>query len=239
MKIRPLSREEVRNIDRIAMQEFGIAGLVLMENAGRGAAQWIISQYPPGDVCILCGKGNNGGDGYVIARHLETAELALDRLGPPSPHTNAAWRVRIVSLVDSGELSGDAETNHTIARRAGIPIATAVDRQSLESLVGTPDVLVDCLLGTGATGPPRGLYAEAIRLANRIQVIRIAIDVPTGLDCDTGIASDPTFMATATLTFVAPKVGFSHKEATDYLGQIVPFGIGVPKKLLSQYLVEG
>ena len=225
MKIRPLWRDEVREVDRIAIEEFGIAGIVLMENAGRDAAAWITARFPPGDVCILCGKGNNAGDGYVIARQIETAG-------------DGTWPVRIVSIVDCGELAGDAAINHAIAQRADIPIAIARDDQSLRDLVGNPDVLVDCLLGTGATGPPRGLYAEAVRLANRLPTHRIAIDVPTGLDCDTGIAADPTFRASATLTFVAPKIGFTQPSATDFLGQIVPIAIGVPKKLLSRYQAE-
>ncbi len=238
MKTRPLCRNEVREVDRIAIEEFGIAGIVLMENASRDAAAWITSQFPPGDVCILCGKGNNAGDGYVIARHIETAETDRDESLESMFAQSGSWRVRIVSIVDCGELSGDAAINHAIAQRAAIPIAIARDAKSLEDLVGTPDVLVDCLLGTGATGPPRGLYADAVRLANRLATNRIAIDVPTGLDCDTGIAADPTFIASATLTFVAPKVGFSQASAEFFLGQVVPIAIGVPKKLLSRYQTE-
>ena len=238
MKIRPLTREEVREVDRIAIDQFGLAGIVLMENAGRDAARWITSQFPPGDVCILCGKGNNAGDGYVIARHIDTADIRCDDLTESSATGNASWRVRIVSLVECDELTGDAAINHEIAARSGIPVATADDARSLEDLVGAPDILVDCLLGTGATGAPRGLYAEAVRLANRLTAKRIAIDVPTGLNCDTGIAADPTFTAAATLTFVAPKIGFSQASAADFLGQIVPISIGVPRKLLERFRSE-
>jgi NAD(P)H-hydrate epimerase len=238
MKTRPLRREEVREVDRIAIEEYGIAGIVLMENAGRDAAAWITSRFLPGEVCILCGKGNNAGDGYVIARHIETAEPACDESPESTTLGRNSWRVRIVSIVDCGELSGDAATNHAIADRAGIPIVIARDAKTLEELVGNPDVLVDCMLGTGATGSPRGLYADAVRLANRLATNRIAIDVPTGLDCDTGIAADPTFIASATLTFVAPKVGFSQPSAEFFLGQVVPVAIGVPKKLLSRYQAE-
>jgi NAD(P)H-hydrate epimerase len=226
MKLRPLRRAEVRDIDRIAIEQYGIAGIVLMENAGSHAARWITSSLPAGDVCILCGKGNNGGDGYVIARHIETA--ANDQSGRD-------WKVRVVSLVDCDELSGDAAVNHAIARRAGIPISTAIDRRSIETLVGTPHVLVDCLLGTGATGAPRGLYSDAVRLANRLPAKKIAIDIPTGLDCDTGIAADPTLIADVTLTFVADKIGFTESSATKYLGQVVPIAIGVPRQLLMRY----
>lgn len=235
MKIRSLTRQEVREIDRIAIEDYGIAGVVLMENAGRDAARWIVSQFPPGDVCILCGKGNNGGDGYVIARHIETANISCDQRPAPSETDTSVWRVRIVSLVDCDELAGDAAINHAIAERSGIPISTALDASSLETLVGKPDILVDCLLGTGATGSPRGLYAEAVRLANRLTAKRVAIDVPTGLDCDSGIAAEPTFNAIATLTFVAPKIGFAKASAAEVLGHVVPIPIGVPRKLLERF----
>lgn len=226
MKLRPLWRAEVRDIDRIAIEQYGIAGIVLMENAGRDAARWITTHLPTGDVCILCGKGNNAGDGYVIARHIETtATESADR----------SWRVRIVSVVDCGDLSGDAATNHAIAIRSGIPLATATDGESLALAIGQPDIVVDCLLGTGAIGGPRGLYADAVRLANRLPATRIAIDIPTGLDCDTGIASNPTFKADATLTFVAEKIGFSAQSASPFLGRVVPIAIGVPQKLLNRY----
>ena len=235
MKIRPLTREEVRAIDRIAIEQFGLAGIVLMENAGRDAARWITSQFPPSDVCILCGKGNNAGDGYVIARHIDTADIRGDELAELSAMGNASWSVRIISVVDCDELTGDAAINHEIAARSCIPITTPDDARSLEELVGAPDILVDCLLGTGATGAPRGLYAEAVRLANRLAAKRIAIDVPTGLDCDTGIAADPTFTAHATLTFVAPKIGFPQASAARFLGQVVPISIGAPRKLLQRF----
>lgn len=235
VKIRPLTREEVRELDRIAIEQYGIAGIVLMENAGRNAADWITSHFSPGDVCILCGKGNNAGDGYVIARHIDTADIRCGGLADSSAIGNASWRVRIVSVVDCDELTGDAAINHEIAVRSGIPVATADDARLLQELVGAPDILVDCLLGTGATGAPRGLYAEAVRLANRLAAKRIAMDVPTGLDCDTAIAADPTFTATATLTFVAPKIGFSQASAAQFLGHVVPISIGVPRKLLERF----
>lgn len=235
MKLRPLWRDEVREVDRIAIEQFGLAGLVLMENAGRNAAHWIATHLPPGDVCVLCGKGNNGGDGYVIARHLETysAEFS-DR----SPAASDGWRVRIVSVVDCGQLSGDAAINHDVAVRSSIPIVTADDAVALAQCVGEPNIVVDCLLGTGATGAPRGLYADAIRLANRVSATRVAIDVPSGLDCDTGIASDPTLIADVTLTFVAEKIGFRHPPARSLVGRVVPLSIGIPKKLLSRYQAE-
>ena len=189
IQIRPLSRSEVRAIEQQAIDQIGMTGLMLMENEGRNAAETIDAIAPPGEVCVLCGKGNNGGDGYVIARHLETM----------------GRRVRIVALASPADLKGDAAVNQRIAALADIPIAMFDNAAGL----GAPASIVDCLLGTGASGSPREPLASAIRCANDAAAFRIAIDVPSGMDCDTGVPADPTFRAAHTLTFVASKLGFA------------------------------
>lgn len=218
----PLSRAEVREVDRIAIERFGMTGLVLMENAGFHAASQIHAIAPTGDICLLCGKGNNGGDGYVIARHLELA----------------GHQVRIVSVVEFEELTGDAAANYGIAARSGISCEVAKDRTGLESQIGNPALVIDCLLGTGATGAPRPPYSDAIQIANQLPSLRIAIDIPSGLDCDTGRPSDPTFIAHHTLTFVAPKIGFAAPEATPFVGNLIVLPIGVPLRLLHELCVS-
>lgn len=215
-----MKREEVRRIDEIAIREFGMSGLVLMENAGSGAARllerWASRDQP---MKILCGRGNNGGDGYVIARHLQLA----------------GFEVEIVSVVPLERLADDAAGNAKIAQAADIPIRIAMSVKELEDALHLYDHLVDCLLGTGAQGAPRGIYRDAILLANSLAGPRTAIDVPSGLDCDTGHASEPTFRATATITFVAEKQGFANPEATEFIGQVEVVPIGVPKKLLARF----
>lgn len=238
--IRPLNRLEARQVDRIAIDQYGISGLVLMENAGRDSARWILSHFPTGNVCILCGKGNNGGDGYVIARHIDAAKIENDRSGAgenPAAENPAAetWNVRIVSVVDPAELVGDAAVNQKIAERSAIDITVARNRQSLSDAMSAADVIVDCLLGTGASGDPRGLFADAIRIANASTAKRVAIDLPSGLDCDTGLAGDPTFLADATLTFVAAKIGFDTPTARQVIGRLVTIPIGVPSRLLAPF----
>lgn len=230
----PLTRQQVRRVDQVAIERYGISGVVLMENAGRGAAVWIADHLPAGDVCILCGTGNNGGDGYVIARHLE-AEYAGRNTA-----RSAAGRcsVRIVSVVDTASLRGDAAINQRIAELAGLPIEVVRDQAALEQAFGSPDVVLDCLLGTGASGDPRGLYADAIRLANESSAIRVAIDLPSGLDCDRGVPGEPTFRADHTLTFVAPKVGFDQPTAKPFVGQVTVLPIGVPASLLRSLPLE-
>lgn len=216
MIVPALSREQVRRVDRVAIDQFGMSGLVLMENAGRGAAEVINSVAPPGLVVILCGKGNNGGDGYVIARHLQIA----------------GRDVRVVSIVGLDELSGDAEVNASIAKNSEIEIQVAVQINEIANGIASAEVIVDCLLGTGAQGELRGVYADAVAAANASQAMRIAIDVPTGLDCDTGKASKPTFQANHTITFVASKIGFEKQDAGHFVGVVHEVGIGVPPKLL-------
>jgi len=217
MKRYPLTCDQVRNVDRRAIEQYGMSGLVLMENAGRGAAEAIHRISSTGHtITILCGKGNNAGDGYVIARHLEL-------LG----HS-----VRIVSIVDIESLSGDAAVNASIAIKSQLPIRVARDLETLTCQLAETDLLVDCLLGTGAQGAPRGFFGETIQAANKADAMRIAIDVPSGLDADTGESSVPTFRADMTLTFVAEKKGFSNKSARSFVGRVEVLSIGVPQKLL-------
>lgn len=220
MKTAPLSREQVRGIDRAAIDKYGMSGLVLMENAGRGAAEqiskWVKSDTP---VTLLCGQGNNAGDGYVIARHLELM----------------GHSVSIASIVDLSKLTGDAQTNAEIARKADIDIQCVYSSAALDESIRSAEVLVDCLLGTGAKGALRGLYVDAVRAANAATAVRIAIDIPTGLDVDTGEPGDPTFEAELTLTFVGEKLGFQNELAKQFLGRVEVISIGVPQKLLQPF----
>ncbi len=222
MQLPALSREQVRRVDQIALDVYGIPGAVLMENAGRGAAAIIdeLAGSSRGIVVILCGSGNNAGDGYVIARHLELF----------------GREVRIVSIVDLDSLKGDARLNADIARKSEIEIRTAVDRNQLQALLADAEVIVDGLLGTGSRGAPRGIFAEALRVANESPAMRVAVDIPTGLDCDTGEAADPTFRADHTITFVARKQGFENQGAGAFVGLVHVVGIGAPKKLLDEFL---
>ncbi len=220
-QLRPLTRASVRDVDRRAIEEFGMHSLVLMENAGRGAAEWIHAHAPKGDVIIFCGPGNNGGDGFVIARHLEL----LGRMP----------QVMLIGTISS--LSPDARANFEILKRAEFPVAVEPhpDERGLGSFCGPNcGTIVDALLGTGAHGNPRPAMATVIRFANQQSCYRIAIDLPSGLDCDSGEPNDPCFRADQTLTFVAPKVGFSQERAKAFTGKVAVIGIGVPLALINQ-----
>ncbi len=222
--MRGLTRGEVRAIDRQAIEVFGLPGIVLMENAGRNAAERIEARAPHGRVVIVCGKGNNAGDGYVIARHLELA----------------GREVAVLSAVEPEALVGDAALNHGVASRAGIPIvslATADGAAWRRALTGV-GVIVDALLGTGAIGAPRGAIATAIEAINAMRaaddrVVVCAIDLPSGLDGDDGSAPGVCVRADHTVTLVAPKVGFAAPSAAALLGTVEVVGIGAPACLLA------
>ena len=219
MQVRPLSREEVREVDRRAVDEYGMSGLVLMENAGRGCVEVLERLGCRGPVAIVCGKGNNAGDGFVMARHLELRGIA----------------VRVVLLGAPGELRGDAAANYAIVAKCGVPmcdLSARFDAAAFESQILECEWIVDALLGTGATGAPRGAFGEAVRRMNAAAGRRLAVDLPSGMDCDTGEASDPTVRADHTCTFVAEKRGFAKPRAAAYLGEVHIVDIGAPRRLL-------
>ncbi len=213
--MKELTREQVREVDRIAIEELGIPGIVLMENAGRNAAHEILDAFSPiARAVLFCGTGNNGGDGFVIARHLANAGVPV--------HIALAGKVE--------KLSPDAAVNYRICANMGWPIAAA---ESVELLPN--DVVVDALLGTGFTSQVRAPLAKIIgRINAASKRAVVAIDVPSGLDCDTGQPSNATIQADMTVTFVAAKVGFSKPPAAEYTGQIVTADIGAPPSINSR-----
>ena len=217
-----LTRAQVRDVDRRAIDELGMSGLVLMENAGRGCAEVLLRLGVIGPVVIACGKGNNAGDGFVIARHLHIARAA----------------VRVLLFADPSDLSGDAAANYQVVERSGIPIVRCWDRPLPDDVLTGAEWIVDALLGTGASGPPRPPLDEAIRRLNAAPGRKMAIDLPSGLDCDSGIAADPTFRADHTCTFVAPKTGFANPAAPPYLGQVHVIDIGVPRRLVEEVFAK-
>lgn len=220
--MRALSRAEVREVDRRAIEVYGMTGLVLMENAGRGCVEMLLSLGCRGPVAIVGGKGNNAGDGFVIARHLDICGVAT----------------KVLLLAPPAELRGDAAANYAIIAKSGLAIvdlsAQSVLGERLSSEVTGAEWIVDALLGTGASGPPRQPYADAIRAMNGHHARKLAVDLPSGLDCDTGIPAEPTFRADHTCTFVAPKLGFANPRAAPHLGQVHVVGIGVPLRLVEE-----
>ena len=211
---RSLTREQVRDVDRRAIDDNGMLGLVLMENAGRNSAELLRSLGIHGRVTICCGKGNNGGDGFVIARHLE----------------NAGVDVKVLLCVPPSSLTGDAKTNLGILEKAKTPIlAPPFDWR--DELAGS-DWIVDALLGTGTQGTIREPFVSAIAAINSAKGKIFAVDLPSGLDCDTGQPLGVCVRADQTATFVARKMGFDIPGATELTGLVHVIDIGVPRSLL-------
>jgi NAD(P)H-hydrate epimerase len=231
-----LSRDEVRRIDKLAIEKLGIPGVVLMENAGRSAASVVLRllheemKLDPekSTVAIFCGGGNNGGDGYVIARQL----------------VNAGINIRIYAAVDRSKLIGDAAVNSIIAERMKLPARELLTAQQIDAAIPeleTCNVFVDALLGTGFNGLVRPELAAVIELCNRLAPAGsrrkvVAIDVPSGLDCDTGQPSNAVIRADVTVTFVAVKRGFLNPASRQYTGAMVVASIGAPAELLCALL---
>jgi NAD(P)H-hydrate epimerase len=212
-----LSRDEVREIDRRAIDEFGMPGVVLMENAGRGTAELLVHFGCKGPVAVCAGKGNNGGDGFVIARHLE----------------NRGIPVSILLCCQPDQLSGDAAVNFRIVKAAGTPLrvfdaASDAHASDLENA----EWIVDALLGTGTRGAVREPFASIINQINSSPARVLAVDLPSGLDCDTGQPLGPCVRADHTATFVALKRGFVEPASKEWTGAVHVIDIGVPRTML-------
>jgi NAD(P)H-hydrate epimerase len=210
-----LSRAEVRDLDRRAIEEFGVPGVVLMENAGRGAAELLMRLNPDRlPVTILCGPGNNGGDGFVMARHLDIH----------------SWPVSVRLYSAPERLSGEAAVNYHSVAMSGIEL-TIMSSKSFPRR----SWIVDALFGTGLTRPLAAPFNEVVAAVNASGQPVLAVDIPSGLDCDTGKPLGPTIKATHTATFVAWKKGFLEPEARPWLGEVHVIDIGAPKKLVDQF----
>lgn len=227
-----LSRAQSRAIDQIAVEQYGVPSVLLMENAGRGAAEVLLERLGPGKVTVCCGKGNNGGDGYCLARHLMIAGV----------------EVTLLALAPLESLTGDAATQANIARRLGLPIqvipAGATEAEMTTALLGSAWI-VDGLLGTGVAGAPRAPFDVAIRAINTAGAgsgVRVlALDVPSGLDADSGSPFrdetghyTPCVRADVTTTFVGRKIGFDKPSSREFTGDVVIVGIGVPDEVVAR-----
>ncbi|MFO0956519.1 MAG: NAD(P)H-hydrate epimerase [Isosphaeraceae bacterium] len=212
----PMTREQSRAVDAWAADAIGLPTLVLMENAGRGAAGILLERIgPEGKVRIACGGGNNGGDGGVVARHLALAGIDVE----------VAW------FAPPEKLSHDAGVQYRVLRNLGIPSIDRpgeVDPGDLDAWLAGADWVVDGLLGTGLTRPVAGPLAAVIDAINRSARPVLALDLPSGLDADSGQPLGVAVRATITATFVAAKVGFGAPGAAGYTGEVRVVPIGLP-----------
>lgn len=226
-----LTREAVREVDRLAVRDFGIPSIVLMENAAFHVADMALHltrDEPSPRVLVVCGPGNNGGDGLAAARHLH----------------NAGSLVEIVLAAGGAEpTTDDARTNLTTAERMGLPIARvesaepAAAKMAMDaalSRLGPPDLVIDALLGTGlnrAVREPMPTLIDRINDLSKEGALVLAVDIPSGLDADTGEPLGAAVRADVTVSLVGLKAGFTRLGAQGYIGDVVVSDIGAPREL--------
>jgi NAD(P)H-hydrate epimerase len=214
---------QMQALDRRTILEARVPSLILMERAGIGLADFIQSRFGPlrgKRVTVLCGKGNNGGDGFVAARRLR--QYRAD--------------VTVLCLSAATQLSRDAAAMFRRWRRIAGPSATKTFRspEQVESILGTSDVIVDALLGTGLSTAVTGVYGEAIQMINRAGKPVIAVDIPSGLAADTGAVLGQAVRATATVSFGLPKYGLYLGDGIDHAGSIHVVDIGIPAAFVNE-----
>lgn len=219
---------EIKAIEKQAVEKYGIPSIVLMENAGSETARQmglIMGTLQHKKIAILAGKGNNGGDGYVIARHLY----------------NQGAKVRVFVVGDKGQVSGDALTNLEIIINMGIDVVEVLhdgDWDKVKIAMNFTECLVDALVGTGFTGKLTGNMAQVVESINKANKMVIAVDVPSGVNADTGQIDGIAVKADHTITFSLPKQGLLLYPGASYAGDVSVADIGIPRELLTDEKIK-
>ena len=232
--MKALTAAEMQEVDRLTTERFAVPSHQLMENAGQSVAEVFLEQYahkmtnPPGRVAVLCGKGNNGGDGFVVARHLK----------------EEAEQVHVYLFAKPEELRGDAAKNFQRWRDLGdvTTVQSAADWDKARTDISSAEVIIDALLGTGIRGAATGLIAQAIEDVNRLShdataarpAWIVAVDTPSGLPSDGEAAAGPVIKAHWSVTFTAPKIGQLISLQAGCCGQLVVRDIGSPAALIEE-----
>lgn len=220
-----LPTARIRDVDRSAIEQFSMNSLVLMENAAINSVRWITERFPSRpQTVVLCGSGNNGGDGIAITRHLRAQ----------------GWGCEGFVLGPLDKLSPDARANAQILASpgSGLHLLDPSDFAQAFDSIKSSQLIVDALLGTGASGSPRSPMSAWIEAANDSAATRIAIDIPTGINADTGEICSPYFRASATLTFVALKPAMAQAHSAELFGRIEVLPIGIPEQLITQLVTS-
>jgi NAD(P)H-hydrate epimerase len=210
---RTLTAKAVQAIDRKARDKFGISTLLLMENAGSAVAREVFKLYRPGmELAVFCGKGNNGGDGLVAARHLMSRKIKPD----------------IFLACSFSRLVNEAKNNLDILLKLKAKIIRLSERSLKKIKISKYHLLVDALLGVGVSGELRGIYPKLIELINSSRARIISVDVPSGLDATTGKVLGGCVKADKTVTFIAPKRGMLMGDGPKYCGKVIVEDLGIP-----------
>lgn len=213
--IRLLTAKTARAIDSKIREKFGISTLVLMENAGAAVAGEILKYWKrKKKIAVFCGKGNNGGDGFVAARHLLTRGIKPD----------------VFLTGKCSEVRCEAGINLDIIIKLGLKVVEIEDvvppKININININKYSLIVDSLLGVGLVGPPRGIYAALIQLINSSRAEIIAVDIPSGLDATSGKVLGPCVKADKTITFIAKKRGMVVGDGPKYCGKIITADLG-------------
>jgi hydroxyethylthiazole kinase-like uncharacterized protein yjeF len=220
--MRVLTSAQMKAVDRRTIEEIGIPGPVLMENAGLQIFQALLEVFPDPaleKVVVVAGKGNNGGDGFVVARHL----------------FNHGARPTVLLLSRLEDLAGDALLNARIGRKIGLEIKeapTAEDWKAQRGVLRSATVVVDAVFGTGLTKPAEGLFALAIEDINKSPGFRLAVDIPSGLSSDSFEVIGPAVKADLTVTLAAPKVAHVFSPSENFVGALLVVDISIPPALI-------
>ncbi|MGB9597299.1 MAG: NAD(P)H-hydrate dehydratase [Candidatus Poribacteria bacterium] len=218
-----VTAKEMRNIDFQTINEIGIPGIVLMENAGSAVVKAIERDFPLSKfhrVAIFAGKGNNGGDGLVIARHL----------------AQKGYEVTIYLLAEPEKFSGDALINLKIAQNIGLKIDYILSDEQLNERkadIKQNDIIIDAIFGTGLSGPVRGFAGSVIDYLNSTEIPIIAVDLPSGLDSDTGKVEGVCIKAKMTVTMALPKRGLLLYPGANFVGKLEIDDIGIPQSVIN------
>jgi len=213
-----VTASQMAEMDALCTQKYRIPGLILMENAGRGladVARTMLKDPIGKNVSIFCGPGNNGGDGYVAARHL----------------TNMGAFVTVHVLAERAKIAGDALVNLTILESTGYSIDFL--KRIPQTLQPPPHLIIDAMLGTGVSGPLRGLYAQAVDFLNAQSVPILAVDVPTGVDADNGVINEKAVRAQKTATMAMPKIGLLLPPGRLHAGDLSVVDICMPSEIIT------
>lgn len=217
-----LSAKETKALDAWATEKLGIPACALMESAGKSAAQIIHQKYPGiKSAVILCYKGNNGGDGAVVARYLN----------------NYGIEVTVLLCTKLKDLKNGAKTNFEVLFASNIKVLENIkSKAKIKSIIKESDLIVDALLGIGLKGKIVSPLKDIIKLVNQSGKTIISLDIPSGLDADTGEALGIAVQADTTITFAYPKKGFFASNALNYIGKLEIADIGIPKEISSHWI---
>ncbi|MFA6600147.1 MAG: NAD(P)H-hydrate epimerase [Candidatus Omnitrophota bacterium] len=224
--MKTVTAAQMQAIDRKAIEGYGIPGLILMENAGRGIAEHILETHRAGRVTVFAGKGNNGGDGFVVARHL----------------ANRGFTVSVLLLADPRLLKPDPAVNYAILGCMKVPCSVVDEKtppEILKAAAAGADILVDALFGTGLERELGGICRSAVEIMNASGKFVVAADMPSGLHSDSGEVLGCAVKATVTATLGVPKTGLFVGSGPEYAGRICVVDIGLPPAAVSEAFGTG